>query len=68
MTDTSRDIPISELAGSGPASRHGRFRGGRCSAARVSLALPWLEAMASAAPGAARPPKRLVSTSTSPTA
>ena len=40
MTDTSRDIPISELAGSGPRLTSRPFRDGRCSAALVSLALP----------------------------
>ena len=61
MTDISRDIPVGELAGSGPRltsrslPRRTVLRG-----AGVALALPWLEAMASAAPAAARPPKRLV--------
>ncbi len=61
MTDTSRDVPIGELAGSGPRltarplPRRTVLRG-----AGVALALPWLEAMASAAPGAAKAPKRLV--------
>lgn len=61
MNDPSRDVTLDQVLGGGPRlsarplPRRTVLRG-----AGVALALPWLESMASAAPGSSGPPKRLV--------